>query len=113
MRYLLIICDDESDGRSPTELVSDPEHVSWVDYIDRHGVAMLEGVRLRPSSDATTVAMRDGEALISDGPFVETKEQIGGVVIIECANLDEALEVASRHPFASHGVIEVRPVWDE
>jgi hypothetical protein len=59
------------------------------------------------------VRARDGEVLISDGPFVETKEQIGGFALIECDDLDEAVEVASRHPFAAHGVIEVRPVWEE
>jgi hypothetical protein len=51
--------------------------------------------------------------LISDGPFVETKEQIGGYALIECAHLDDAIEVAARHPYAAHGAVEVRPVWDE
>lgn len=108
-----MICDDESDQRGPQELTSDLQHVAWIDYMDRRGVGLLEGVRLRPSSDATTVRARDGETLISDGPFVETKEQIGGFALIECENLDEAIEVASRHPWAAHGVIEVRPAWDE
>ncbi len=110
---MLMICDDESDHRGPQELVRDPEHVAWIEILDRRGVVLLDGVRLRPSSDATRVQARDGEALISDGPFVETKEQIGGVALIECDNLDDAIEVAARHPFAAHGVIEVRPVWDE
>ncbi|MFN2517421.1 MAG: YciI family protein, partial [Jatrophihabitantaceae bacterium] len=79
MRYLLMICDDETDARDPLELVRDPEHVAWIDYLDRRGFALLDGVRLRPSSDATTVQVRDGTTLVSDGPFVEAKEQIGGV----------------------------------
>ena len=108
-----MVCDDESDRRGPREIVHDPEHLSWIEYVDRRGIVLLEAVRLRPTSDATTVQARDGEVLITDGPFVETKEQIGGVVLVECDNLDDAIEVAARHPFAAHGVIEVRPVWDE
>lgn len=113
MRYLLMICDDESDGRGPLDIVRDPEHVAWIDYLDRSGVALLDGARLRPGSDATTVRSRSGETLVSDGPFVETKEQIGGFALIECNDLDDAIEAAARHPFAAHGLIEVRPVWDE
>lgn len=113
MRYLLMICDDESDRRGPLDLVRDPKHIAWIDYLDRRGALLLDGVRLRPSSDATKVQLRGGETLVSDGPFVETKEQIGGVALIECENLDDAIEVAAKHPFAAHGVIEVRPVWDE
>ncbi|MCU1489172.1 MAG: hypothetical protein JWM85_577 [Acidimicrobiaceae bacterium] len=112
MRYMLMICDDESDSRGPHELVRDPAHVAWIDYLDRRGITLLDGVRLRPSADATKVQSRNGQTLISDGPFVETKEQIGGFALVECAHLDDAIEVAARHPFAAHGVVEVRPVWD-
>jgi hypothetical protein len=113
VRYMLMICDDGSDDRGPLELVRDPEHVSWIDYMDRHGITMLDGVRLRPSTDATNVRLRNGEHLISDGPFMESKEQIGGFALIECEHLDDAIEAARRHPFAGHGVVEIRPVWDE
>lgn len=113
MRYALMICDDESDDRGPLELVRAPEHAAWIDYLDRRGIALLDGVRLRPSSDATKVQSRNGETLVTDGPFMESKEQIGGFALIECEHLDDAIEAASRHPFAVHGVIEVRPVWDE
>jgi hypothetical protein len=77
----------------------------------RQGV-LRGGARLRPSRDATTVRVRDGEVLLSDGPFAESKEQIGGTALIECENLDEAIEVASKHPVAEFGVIEVRPLWE-
>jgi hypothetical protein len=70
------------------------------------------GERLRPTADATTVRVRDGDLLISDGPFAETKEQIGGYYVIECADLDSAIEVAARIPSARHGTIEVRPIWE-
>jgi hypothetical protein len=69
----------------------------------------LQGSALGPVTDATTVRVREGEVLISDGPFAEAKEQIGGFDILECADLDEALEVASKHPVARYGSIEVRP----
>jgi hypothetical protein len=51
--------------------------------------------------------------LVSDGPFIESKEQIGGFALIECDHLDDAIDIAARHPFAAHGAVEVRPVWDE
>jgi hypothetical protein len=108
-----MICDDESDGRGPLDLVRDPAHVAWTEFLDRAGITLLDGVRLRPSGDATKVRSRNGETLVSDGPFMEAKEQIGGFAVIECGHLDDAIEAAARHPFAAHGVVEVRPVWDE
>jgi hypothetical protein len=113
VRYMLLICDDESDGRGPLDLVQAPEHTAWIDYLDRRGIPLLDGVRLRASTDATTVRSRNGETFVSDGPFMESKEQIGGFALIECEHLDDAIDVAARHPFAAHGVVEVRPVWDE
>src|SRR5215210_8679843 len=68
--------------------------------------------RLRPASDATTVRVRGEEVLLSDGPFAETREQMGGYDLIECENLDDAIEIASRHPVAKSGAIEVRPLWE-
>jgi hypothetical protein len=83
-----------------------------VQEMGRRGVRQF-GSRLRPVSDATTVQVRGGEVLLSDGPFAETKEQIGGFDLIECRDLDEAIEVASTHPAAKFGTIEVRPLWEE
>jgi hypothetical protein len=80
--------------------------------MEGRGVRIL-GNRLRPATDATTVRVRDGETLITDGPYVETKEQMGGFDVIECADLDEAVEIASKHPIARLGMIEVRPFWQE
>jgi hypothetical protein len=71
----------------------------------------LSGNRLALTTDATTVRVREGDVLVSDGPFAETKEQIGGYDVIECADLDEAIEVAAKHPVAKFGTIEVRPFW--
>ena len=65
-----------------------------------------------PTTDATTVRVRDGEVLTSDGPFAETKEQMGGFYLVDCKDLDEAIDVASKIPGARHGSIEVRPIWE-
>jgi hypothetical protein len=73
---------------------------------------LVAGARLRPTSSATTVRVRDNELVIADGPFAETKEQIAGLYLIDCQDLDEAIEVASHVPAAQWGTIEVRPVWD-
>ena len=70
------------------------------------------GVRLRPIVDATTVRVRAGETLVSDGPFAETKDFVGGVVIIDCADLDDAIAIASGHPYARWGGVEIRPIWE-
>ena len=112
MRYMLMICGDESDHeKSPEEMRADPEGFSWFEEMDRRGV-LRGGNRLRPASDATTVRVRGDEVLLSDGPFAEAREQMGGYDLIECANLDEAIEVASKHPVARSGAIEVRPLWE-
>ena len=111
MKYLLMICGDESAELTPEEradMASSTE--AWVEEMDGRGVRQL-GQRLRPVSDATTVRMRGGDLLVADGPFAETKEQIAGFDVIECADLDEAIEVASKHPVARFGTIEVRPFW--
>jgi hypothetical protein len=108
MKYLLLICVGESVQVSPED--SDPN--PWVKEMDGRGVRVF-GDRLRPVSDATTVQVRDGEVLISDGPFAETREQIGGFDVLECADLDEAIEVASKHPAARFGKLELRPFWQE
>jgi hypothetical protein len=76
----------------------------------RRGIR-LTGNRVRAASDATTVRVRGDETLVTDGPFAETKEQMGGFDIVECANLDEAVEVAAKHPMARLGMVEVRPFW--
>ncbi|WP_430788079.1 YciI family protein [Actinoplanes sp. G11-F43] len=83
----------------------------WADEMQRRGV-LRGGAGLRPTVDATTVRVRGGDVLLTDGPFAETKDQIGGYNVIECADLDEALEIAAKHPAARFGAIEVRPLWN-
>jgi hypothetical protein len=113
MKYLLFICADEAINLSPgQEEEIAPAARAWVAEMESRGVR-LQGHQLRPVSDATTVRVRDGEVLVADGPFAETKEQIAGFDMIEAANLDEAIEVASKHPVSRFGTVEVRPLWEE
>jgi hypothetical protein len=113
MSYLLLICIAENVQLTPEESdAMGPATESWVAEMDGRGVRR-EGAPLRPVREAVTVRVRDGELLVSDGPFAETKEQIAGYDVIECADLDEAIAVAARHPTARLGTIEVRPFWAE
>jgi hypothetical protein len=103
MKYMMIVCFDPT-----VEVVEDDSDVdSWVSEMDGRGVR-LEGSPLDPD-DATTVRVRGGEVLVSDGPFAETKEIMVGYDLLDCANLDEAIEVASKHPLAGRGAMELRP----
>ena len=106
MKYMLIHAIDPTAEHS-TEAM--PAFDSWLEEMLARGVT-LHGDRLRGVDDATTVQVRDREVLISDGPFAETKEQIAGYDVIECADLDEAIEIAAKHPTAWLGKIEVRPI---
>ncbi|MGH8993980.1 MAG: YciI family protein [Acidimicrobiia bacterium] len=87
------------------------DYNAFGEEMGRRGV-LLGGERLRPTTDATTVQVRDGETITSDGPFAETKEQMGGYFMVDCKDLDEAIEVASKIPSAKRGTIEVRPIWE-
>jgi hypothetical protein len=111
VRYLLLIGGDESGPSKSEEICAEPEALAWVDDLERRGM-YRGGELLSPPSDARTVRVRGDEVLIADGPFAETKEQMGGFSLIECADRDEAIEIASKHPVARFGMIEVRPVWE-
>jgi hypothetical protein len=114
MRYLLLICTDEESvgAMSPEEgAAMMAEYVAFGEEAGARGV-LQGGERLRPTTDATTVRVRDGEVITSDGPFAETKEQMGGYFVVDCKDLDEAIDVAAKIPGARHGSIEVRPIWE-
>ena len=104
MQYLLLICGDESAAEHADEGCG-----GWTAEMTGRGLLRVTG-GLRPSAEARTVRVRRRQLLLSDGPFAETKEQIAGLCILECADLDEAIEAAARHPAASYGTIEVRPM---
>lgn len=105
MQFALLICGDESAAEHANDGCG-----GWTEEMTERGV-LVGGAGMRPPNDATTVRIRDDAVLVSDGPFAETKEQIGGLCLIECADMDEAIEVASKHPAATYGLIEVRPLF--
>src|SRR5262245_46844978 len=111
MRFLLLIGGDHTDGPDSREICESPDGRAWVAEMRRRG-AYRSGELLRPPEEAASVRVRDGQVLVSDGPYAETKEQVGGFTILECAGLEEAVELASTHPAARGGTIEVRPVWE-
>jgi hypothetical protein len=82
----------------------------WVALLDKRG-ARIVGDRLRPQSQAFSVAVRQGRTVVRDGPYAETNELIGGFDVIECASREEAVDLVSRHPMARFGRIELRPTW--
>jgi hypothetical protein len=112
MRYMLLVCVD--DELVNPESVKDigPETMEWVKEMDGRGVR-VEGNQLGKVPTATTVRVRAGEVVLADGPFAETKEYIAGYDILDCADLDEAIEVAGKHPVARIGAIEVRPFVED
>lgn len=105
MEYALFYA--QGDDPLPYE-PADDDIGTWVDEIEARGVSEY-GERLRPEHDATVVRVRGGELLVTDGPFTEAKESIGGFDVIEAADLDQAIEVAAKHPVAAFGRVEVRP----
>lgn len=107
MQYLLFIATDPEPDVEPER---PGEFDDWDAYAEKLGIRTF-GHRLQPVEDATTVRKRDGELLVIDGPFTESKEWVVGFDILDCANLDEAIDYASRHPMARLGRIEIRPFW--
>jgi hypothetical protein len=114
MKYLLTIYADETswEGITPADTQATMEEYGAFGQALTEAGAMLGGEGLQPTSTATTIRVRDGERVVSDGPFAETKEQLGGFYLIEAANLDEAIGWAERIPGARTGSVEVRPVMD-
>jgi hypothetical protein len=113
MRYLMIISDVETEQLKPgdpgfEELMQ--EYAEFGELVRKLGV-MADGARLQPTSTATTVRVRDGKTLTTDGPFAETKEQFGGFYLLDCKDLDQALELAAKIPTAKNGSVEVRPLF--
>ena len=112
MKYMLMFWVDES-----AEVTADEDAAmmiavkSWVENMSERGVR-LHGGPLRSADEAKIVRVHDDELLVSDGPFAETKEQIGGYDVVECADLDTAIQVAAGHPLARTARVEVRPFWD-
>jgi hypothetical protein len=107
MQYLLLIYEKESrfaKGYDPAEMA---EYGAFGKEFEK---SLRGGHALKPTSDATTVRVRDGKRLTTDGPFAETKEQLGGFYLLEAKDLDEAIHIAGKIPAARYGSIEVRPI---
>jgi hypothetical protein len=117
MRFMMIHYIDQSvlprdeDGKE----IEDPEETrireAWDEEMRERGILVGGGVLDRPAK-TTTLRVRDGKVLITDGPFAETKEQIAGYAVLECGDLEEAIEVSSRHPTGAYGTFELRPYVD-
>jgi hypothetical protein len=107
MQFLMLVCRDNQPV-VPPEKPGDVEE--WVTTMDGRGVR-LAGDRLASEKQTSVVRVRDGSVVVTDGPFLETKEALGGFDLLECRDMAEAIEVAAAHPFAAEGVMEIRPIW--
>jgi hypothetical protein len=116
MKFLMLVCWDAQRMDAQTE--PDPgeareeEGFPWLDDLQARGI-WVTGDQLAPPRKARTIRVRDGKTMVTDGPFAETKEAVGGFDILECERLEEAVEIAARHPLAQSGTIEVRPLWGQ
>ncbi len=114
MRYMLLIYGSEADAASMTREERDAlmqGHAKFANEALTRGI-LTGGAPLQPTHTATTVRVRKGKIMITDGPFAETKEQLAGTYILNCKDLDEAIEMATRIPDALHGSIEIRPIME-
>jgi hypothetical protein len=107
MRYLMLVCVDPS--AEPFDPAQDNTE-EWVSSNDKKGTRII-GHRLDDIGKAKTVRVRSGKLLVTDGPFAETREWIGGFDLLECNDVDEAIQIASKHPMARFGRLEIRSVW--
>jgi hypothetical protein len=112
MRYALLIYGDESANSQASEAETDAVMAAHNAFAERYREQILGGEALLDTSSATTVRVRNNKTLTTDGPFAETKEQLGGFYLVKCNDLDEALQIAANLPGVEHGSIEVRPLMD-
>ena len=112
MQYMMLIYWNQLDDaeRSPAELKAQLEAYRAYTQEVKEREIMLHADALEPTLTATTVRVKDNKVLATDGPFAETKEQLGGYYLLDCENLDEAIELAAKIPHAKNGSIEIRPV---
>jgi hypothetical protein len=110
MQYLLLIYEDEKRWTTMNQATQTAEVGEYMAFGQKFGDHIKGGNALQPTATATTIRVRDGKRLTTDGPFAETKEQLGGYYLVEAGNLDDALAVAEKIPGARSGSIEVRPI---
>ena len=109
MKYMFLLFDEKT-----ADQLTEAESAAWYAFRDNAQTVakLVDGFPLQPPATATTVSVRNGKRMASDGPFVETKEVLGGFFIFDCDNLDVALDIASKAPCALTGHVEVRPLFD-
>jgi len=114
MRYLALIYQEEQDMATMDPTQADSQTAAYDEFTKavRDAGVFRAGEALQPTSAATTVRVRDGRTLTTDGPFAETREALGGFYLLDCQNLDEAIEWAAQIPGARYGSIELRPIFD-
>jgi hypothetical protein len=113
MKFLLLVCWDAERMNAqdePTGETTEDEDFPWLEDLRERGRWVI-GDQLAPPRRGRSVRVRDGKTIVTDGPFAETKEAVGGFDIIECDSREEAVEIAAAHPVAQTGTIEVRPFW--
>jgi hypothetical protein len=113
MKYLLLMYADEAIGANMSKEDMQAAAKIWADFrkeINSSGV-LVSSNGVAPESSVTTIRVRDEKTLLTDGPFAETHEQLGGYFLLECENLDEAIRWAEKIPTAKYGSIEIRPLW--
>jgi hypothetical protein len=114
MRYILLIYSDEEAEARLTEAEQETlmgRYYAFTEEVRNRGVYQT-GDALQPTVTATTVRVRQGQTLATDGPYTETKEQLGGFYVLDCRDLDEAIELAAKIPSAEGGAIEIRPIME-
>ena len=114
MQYLLLIYQAErAPGAEPSPDEMTAEFAGYAAFTreSRERGMFIAGEALEPTATATSVRVADGRTTVTDGPFAETKEALGGFYLVECRDLDEAIEMAAKIPAAKHGTVEVRPIW--
>jgi hypothetical protein len=113
MKYMMFVCVDSEIEITPEQGVEiGPATGAWVAEMEGRNIR-AQGDQLADPANATTVRLRGGEAVITDGPFAVTKEYIAGYDLLECADLDEAIEIACKHPVARFGALELRPFMQD
>lgn len=113
MQYLLMLYADETGWSKMTKSQQEQGYAAYMAYTEalKKAGVWKGSNRLQPISAATTVRVTDGKSQVLDGPYIDSKEQLGGYYLIDVPDLDSAISWAARCPAASHGVVEVRPVW--
>ena len=113
MKFVALIYADESVWEAFSDADREAAYAKYRAFADEAGAAgmLAGGDELAPTRTATTVRVREGETLVTDGPYAEVKEALGGFFVLECGSLDEAVHLAAKIPGADHGSVEVRPIY--